>query len=62
MSQHDAILCRLRAARWRAMDAQATFDCLEAAKRGDKAGRAAAEVWAEICVLRIAAWEGECRE
>lgn len=59
MTQHDTILCRLRVARWKAWEAQATFDCILAAQRGDKEARAASEVWAEICALRAQAWQEE---
>lgn len=59
MNQHNAIICRLRAARWRVEEAQATLDGIGAAGRGDKRARAAAEVWAELCALRVLAWKEE---
>lgn len=59
MSALDKTLCRLRASRWMALEAQATLDCVSAMGRGDRLESRAHEVWAEICALRVQAWKEE---
>lgn len=59
MSALDKTMCRLRAARWMALEAQATLDCVSAMGRGDRLGSRAHNVWAEICALRVQAWREE---
>lgn len=59
MSPLDKTMCRLRVSRWMALEAQATFDRLEAAQRGDRHGVAAAEAWAEVCAMRVQTWKEE---
>jgi hypothetical protein len=59
MSALDRTMCRLRAARWMALEAQATLDCVAAMDRGDRIEGRAHEVWAELCALRVQAWEEE---
>jgi len=59
MTKHDAISCRLMAARWRLDEVRTTYARLAALKRGDMPSMRAAELWAEICVLRQQAWREE---
>lgn len=59
MSALDRTMCRLRASRWMALEAQATLDCVEAMGRGNRRASRAAEAWAEICAMRVQAWKEE---
>lgn len=59
MSPLDSTMCRLRAARWRALETQATLDCVTAMGRGDRRASRAYAAWAELCALRALTWKEE---
>jgi hypothetical protein len=62
MSPLDRTMCRLRAAKWVAQEAQATLDHVQAMNRGDMRRGRESGAWAEVCATRVQAWREEAEK